>query len=157
MEYGGNIKLNRHWAYSLFKRMNFGPRKPTTSKSKSSVKDFAKAKKEFLQEVISTVEMEDTPPELIMSWDHQSGSYYNLDYGKKRVKRVEVVGSNDNCQITAVFCGTIQGNFLPVQLIYAGKTARCHPKYRFKTGWHVILTLKSTGPLRKPCVSTLSL
>ena len=23
VEYGGHIKLNRHWAYSLFKRMNF--------------------------------------------------------------------------------------------------------------------------------------
>ena len=33
------------------------------------MKDFAKAKKEFLQEVVSTVEMEDIPPELIMNWD----------------------------------------------------------------------------------------
>ena len=33
------------------------------------MKDFAKAKKEFLQEVASTVEMEDILPELIMNWN----------------------------------------------------------------------------------------
>ena len=33
-------------------------------------------------------------------------------------------------------------NFLPVQLIYARKTACCHPKYRFPAGWHVTHTKK---------------
>jgi len=140
VKYGGHIKLNRHWAYSLFKRMNFVPRKPTTSKSKNSVKDFAKAKKEFLQEVVTTVEMEGVPPELIMNWD-QTGikivptTTWTME--RRGSKRVEVVGTNDKRQITAVFCGTIQGDFLPVQLIYTGKTARCHPKYKFPAGWHV--------------------
>jgi len=71
-EYGGHIKLNRAWAYSLFKRMNFVPRKPTTSKSKNNVKDFAQLKKTFLQEVKTTVEMEDIPPKLIFNWDQTS-------------------------------------------------------------------------------------
>ena len=31
-------------------------------------------------------------------------------------------GLTDNFQITAVLCGTIKGKFLPVQLIYGGKT-----------------------------------
>jgi len=52
-------------------------------------------------------------------------------------KRVEVIGTNDKRQITAVFCGTIQGVFLPVQLIYTGKTARCHLKFNFPPGWHI--------------------
>ena len=38
---------------------------------------------------------------------------------------------------TAVFCGTIQGVFLPVQLIYVGKTAWCHPKFNFPPSWHI--------------------
>ena len=33
-EYGGHIKLDRLWAYSLFGRMGLVQRKPTTSKSK---------------------------------------------------------------------------------------------------------------------------
>jgi len=33
-ENSGHIKLDRAWAYSLFKRMGFVQRKPTTSKGK---------------------------------------------------------------------------------------------------------------------------
>ena len=40
---------------------------------------------------------------------------------QKGVKRVEIVGQNDKSQITAVFCGSLQGDFLPVQVIYKGK------------------------------------
>jgi len=63
VENGGHVKLNRQWAYSLFKQMNLVPRKPMTSKSKHSVKKFAKVKKEFLQEVFTTVELKNIPPE----------------------------------------------------------------------------------------------
>jgi len=43
--------------------------KPTISKSKYSVKIFAKVKRDFLKEVVATVEMEEIPPELILIWD----------------------------------------------------------------------------------------
>ena len=50
---------------------------------------------------------------------------------KQGSKSVEVVGTGDKHQITAVFSGTIQGAFLPVQVIYAGKTRRCHTGNEF--------------------------
>ena len=56
---------------------------------------------------------------------------------QKGIKRVEVVGQNDKRLITAIFCGSIQGDFLPIQLIYKGKTVRCHPCYEFPPGWHI--------------------
>jgi len=37
-------------------------------------------------------------------------------------KRVELIGLSDKRQITAVSCGNLMGEFLPVQLIYQGKT-----------------------------------
>ena len=43
----------------------------------------------------------------------------------------------DKRQITAVFCGTILGDFLPVQLIYQGKSQRCHPHHQFPSGWDI--------------------
>ena len=52
-------------------------------------------------------------------------------------KRVEMVGVSDKRQITAVFCGTLLGDFLPVQVIYKGKTPRCHPRFEFPSGWHI--------------------
>ena len=60
---------------------------------------------------------------------------------QKGVKRVEVVGQNDKHLITAIFCGSLQGDFLPVQLIYKGKTNRCHPHYEFPAGWHITHSL----------------
>ena len=52
-------------------------------------------------------------------------------------KRVEIVGLKDKHQITAVFCGTILGDFLPLQLIYKGTTSRCHPCFKLPAGWNV--------------------
>ncbi len=50
-------------------------------------------------------------------------------------KRIELKGLGDKRQITGVFCGTILGEFLPIQLIYGGKTNRCHPSYDFPSDW----------------------
>lgn len=55
----------------------------------------------------------------------------------KGKKRVEITGLHDKRQITAVFCGTLEGRFLPLQLIYGGKTQRCHPVYDFPDDWCV--------------------
>ena len=78
--------------------------------------------------------MEDVPPELVLNWD-QTGiklvpttSWTMNEVG---ARRVELIGSSDKQQITAVFCGSLVGRFLPIQLIYKGKTGRCHPKFKF--------------------------
>lgn len=68
-EYGGHIKFNRLWAYALFGRMGLVQRKPTTSKSRMDGTDFAMHKKAFLDDLVTTVEMEEIPSELILNWD----------------------------------------------------------------------------------------
>ena len=137
---GGPVDLNKFWAHSLMKRMNFVQRKATTSKSKSSLVDFEEKKAEFLDPVAEAVDMEEIPAELVLNWD-QTGiklvpsSVWTME--RQGEKRVEMVGVNDKRQITAVFCGTMLGEFLPVQLIYQGKTDRCHPKFSFPPDWHI--------------------
>ena len=56
---------------------------------------------------------------------------------QRGAKRVEITGLKDKWQTTAVFCGTIQGDFLPVQVVYKGTTQCCHPRFKFPPGWHV--------------------
>ena len=56
---------------------------------------------------------------------------------RQGANRVEIAGLTDKRQITAVFCGNMNGEFLPIQLIYAGKTKRCHPRFEFPEDWHV--------------------
>ena len=139
-EYGGSVRLNRYWAHSLLKRMKFVQRKATTAKGKHTITNFSELKKSFLEDVVTTVTMEEIPAELIMNWD-QTGiklvpsSSWTME--KRGSKRVEMAGICDKRQITAVFCGTILGDFLPVQLIYKGKSPRCHPRFQFPPGWDI--------------------
>ena len=120
--------------------MKFVQRKVTTAQSKHTIADFARLKKQFLQDGVATVQMEDIPPELILNWD-QTGikivpsSTWTMD--QQGVKRVEVGGASDKRLITAVFCGSLVGDFLPIQVIYQGKTVRCHPHYEFPPGWDI--------------------
>ena len=84
--------------------------------------------------------MEDIPPELVFNWDQTAisivpGSSWTMEM--KGSKRVEIVGVSDKRQITAVFCGTLAGEFLPPQLIYQGKTTACLPQHKFPSDWHV--------------------
>ena len=44
-EFGGPLVLNKGWAYSLLKRMNFVKRKATTSQSKFTITNFEAMKK----------------------------------------------------------------------------------------------------------------
>lgn len=140
IENGGHVNFNRYWARSMLQRMNFVQRKVSTAKSKHTTVNFAEIKKQFLSDFYATVTMEEILPELIMNWD-QTGiklvpcSSWTMD--ERGVKRVEMVGANDKRQITAVLCGTILGDFLPVQLVYKGKTDRCHPHFQFPADWHI--------------------
>ena len=45
-------------------------------------------------------------------------------------KRVEVHGMSDKRQITATFAVAMSGDFLPMQLLYEGKTERSHLKFK---------------------------
>ena len=58
----------------------------------------------------------------------------------KNSKHVPIQGSADYRQITGTFGVSLSGNFLPIQLIYQGKTNRCHPKYNFPSDFHVTHT-----------------
>ena len=83
--------------------------------------------------------MEDIPLELVLNWDQMgikivSSSAWTMEQG---AKHVEIIGVSDKRQITAVFCGSATGDFLPIQVIYKGKTNRCHPRYKFPTHWHI--------------------
>ncbi len=48
-----------------------------------------------------------------------------------------MTGDNNKRQITAVFYGSLVGDFLPVQLVYNGKMPRSHPWFEFPPGGHI--------------------
>jgi len=53
----------------------------------------------------------------------------------KGSKRVEVIGKGDKRQLTTVLAGTLDGDFLPPQIIYQATTTRC--LHEFPKLWHI--------------------
>ena len=81
---------------------------------------------------------------LVINWD-QTGlnfvPYAEWTMDVKGSRRVEVAGLKDKRQMTAVFAGSADGNFLPPQLIYSGTTTKCLPRnVKFPSEWHVTST-----------------
>ena len=115
----------------------------SSSKAKVTVPEFEAYKSQFLYDVKAIMEMEEIPKELVINWDH-TGIHYvpvsNWTVAKEGSKRIEIFGSDDKRQITAVFAATMSGDFLFPQIIYAGKTPRCLPSVKFPDGWHVMYT-----------------
>jgi hypothetical protein len=50
---------------------------------------------------------------------------------------VGIISKEDKRQITCVLACTMNGDLLPPQLVYGGKTKRCHPDYSFPPAWNI--------------------
>lgn len=104
--------------------------------------EFKLAKKGYLTKIKRVVKDGKIPPELVINW-YQTGvnvvpaSQWTQE--EKGSSRVEVVGVGDKRQITVTVAGTLAGTLIPFQMLYGGKTERCHPSTAFPEGfdiWH---------------------
>ena len=112
----------------------------SSTKAKVDVKDFEELKKKFLQDINNVIQMDEIPADLIINFDQTGINYVPVSswtMEKEGSKRVEITGKDDKRQITAVLAGTVNGNFLPVQLIYKGTTKRCLPTFKFPDDWDI--------------------
>ena len=141
-ENGGHISCSKSWAKSFLGRLGFVKRR-ASAKAKVTPTDFDAHKAQFVFDIQCIVEMDKIPPDLIINWDH-TGIHYvpvsNWTLAKEGSKRVEIAGIDDKRQITAVFAGTKSGKFLPPQIIYTGKTQKCHSSIKFPDKWHITHT-----------------
>ena len=71
--------------------------------------------KPYLHGIIRKIEDNDIPLSLILNLDQTSSKYIPVS------KTVLIKGSTENRMITATFTITLDGHFLPLQLIYGGK------------------------------------
>ena len=65
-------------------------------------------------------------------------------FNPKGAKTVPIKGIDDKRQITATFTVCMTGKFLPIQLIYEGKTPRCLPRFDFPADFNVTVSDKHT-------------
>ena len=136
---GGYVTLKKSWAKYLLSKLNYVKRKATT-KCKVDVRNFEQLKGEYLINIKAVVMFKEIPDELIINWDQTGIKYVPVSewtMAQYKSKRVEVSGVDDKRQITATFAASLTGSFLPVQLVYQGKTSKCHPSIDFPKEWHI--------------------
>ena len=80
------------------------------------------------------IEDNDIPPSLVLNLDQTPSKcipVLNKTMAPKGSKIVPIKGSPEKRMITATFTITLDGHFLPVQLIYAEKTSKSIPRVNF--------------------------
>ena len=131
----GNVNLeSSYWAQSLFRRMGFVRRRATTAKLEIPAGALKEAKLLYLNDIVSKVDKFKIPDSLIINIDQTPTKYVRVGrstIAKKCSKTVAVSGSSDKRTITATFAITVSGEFLPMQLIYGGKTSKSLPRFKF--------------------------
>ena len=136
-EYGGDLVLTGKWARGVLGKLTWSKRKGTIGKVDPSPQFLAEKKFTFQRNILVLVWF------LIISIDQTPLSYVNTGkhtFSFKGAKNILIKGVDDKYQITATFAVRCTGEFLPIQLIYAGKTERSLPKYFFPPSFLVMFT-----------------
>ena len=67
----------------------------------------------------------------------------------QKAQRLLIKGIDDKRQITATFTVSMTGKFLPIQLIYEGKTPRCLPRFHFPADFDVTFSDNHSSNMEK--------
>ena len=134
---GGSLSLTKHWAQSFVIRRNLVKRKATKAEKKLP-DNFQEVKDGFLPHTKCAVQVHCIPHDLIVNVDEMGLPIvpvcsYTLEVCGE--KHVPVTANDDKRQITAAVGCPVSGKLLPPQLLYEGKTDRCHPSISFSTDW----------------------
>ena len=148
VENGGSIELNKNWARQVLYRMETNGEKlvrrmATTSKILVSPGLLTETKLDYKMRYKSLLEWHSMPKDLVINFDqtplpYVCASKHTLE--KQGTKSVPLVGKGKCKQITGTFAISQSGEFLPMQLIYEGKTKRCLPPIKFPTEFNVTFT-----------------
>ena len=139
-EHGGHLELTEDWARHLLKSMEWVKRRGTTGKVEPSEKFLQEEKFSYQREISRIILNHDIPLDLVLNLDQTPLSYGKYTFCLKGTTTVSIKGVDDKRQITATFTVSASGVFLPIQLIYQGKTKRCLPKFKFPKEFYVIYT-----------------
>ena len=120
--------------------MEWSKRKGTTGKIEPSKQFLREEKLKFQRRIASIIEEHDIPKERILNLDQTPLSYvfpWKYTFNPKGAKTVSIKGIDDKRQIASTFSVSMTGKFLPIQLIYEGKTPKCLPRFDFPADFNV--------------------
>ena len=94
--------------------------------------NFIKKKEKYINVLADILHKYNIPDGLIYNCDETNALFVpraNRTIAKCGTKRIRLIGvGKDKAQITCTLACTAEGDVLPVQYIFAGKSERCHPK-----------------------------
>ena len=136
VENGGCISLNDDWARKILYQMELQGKKmvrrmATTAKIPIAPYLLSEVKLDFQRKFKSLKAWHNKPLDLIINFDQTPLPYVCSSNNTLEVKgksSVPIKGKGKKLQITGTFAISMTGEFLPMQLIYGGKTPRCLPK-----------------------------
>ena len=133
------------WSKSLFKRMGYVRRLATTGKVETSEKLKAEIETAYLYGIVQKINERKIPSSMVINLDQTPSKFVpacNKTLAKKGCKSVPIAGSTDKRMITATFSITLTGEFLPIQLIYGGKTTKSMPALSFPSDFVISINKK---------------
>ena len=146
VEHGGHLQFTDNWARNVWNEVQPSEKKmvkrmATTSKIPVDSRLLKERQLTFQRKIQGLIKWYDTPKELVLNFDQTPLSYITVGNNTlefEGAKSVPVKGKGKGKQITGTFTVSATGRFLPVQLIYPGKTNRCHPQgIEFPPGFDV--------------------
>ena len=152
VENGGYLSLNHQWGRNVLYRLDkegkkMCQRKGTTAKIPIAPGILKEEKLKFQRDIKTLQQQHNIPDELILNHDQTPLSYVcapSRTLHTKGETSVPLIGKGKKKQITGTFTVTKTGEFLPMQIIYEGKTVRCHPQgIKFPEGFNITHTPKS--------------
>ena len=136
VENGGHLTLSNDWARKVLYRMDILGRKmtrriATTARIPVAPALIAETKFDFQRKIRQLQSLHSIPNDLIINFDQTPLPYVvtgNSTLHEKGAQSVPLQGKGKKKQITGTFAVSMTGDFLPMQLIYEGKTPRCLPR-----------------------------
>lgn len=118
------------WVYSLYRQMGMTKRMGTTSRPPEPKGLFEECRERFLRAILEVPSKHSITPALVLNSVQTPSSYVSVGKSTMAVKgstTVPIKGLTDKRNITLNFVISLSGEFLPIQIIYSGKTTASQP------------------------------
>ena len=124
------LKMSKGWISEwAHRKMNWSWRVRTTAASKLP-QDWRQQGVQMAKRIAYNMQLYKVHPSLVVNMDQTGVNLAPVDtrtYDTKGAKAVGVIGAEDKRQITACVASSLDGDLLPLQLIFQGKTQAVHP------------------------------
>ena len=137
----GSFQPSRGWIQSIYRRCNFTRCSGTTTQPPVPRGLYEECKLTFLTDIGNCIKQYNIPPELVLNADQTPSSYVSvgrMTMAARNSQLVPIKGLTDKRNITLTFTISLAGDFLPMQVIYQGKTKLSLPRnFSFPKGFCV--------------------